>query len=82
MSNLKKYKHAQYSLQYCIDKNLPMSEFDKHFLGKHKGWYGRPYRRGKNRCKFCGSPINASDNPNWMSDNLIYTFSKILENNK
>ena len=41
-----------------------------HFVGRHRGWHGRPYRRGKNRCAYCGAPIDAPDDPGWMAKAL------------
>ena len=30
-----------------------------HAYGKHGAYKGQKYRRGKNRCHFCGAPNNA-----------------------
>lgn len=32
-----------------------------HRLGRHGSFLGRPYRRGKTRCAFCGAPLDATD---------------------
>lgn len=31
------------------------SEWGLHERGKHRSFKGRPYRRGKNRCGYCGA---------------------------
>ena len=30
-------------------------------LGRHGDFAGRKYRRGKNRCYYCGAPLTAKD---------------------
>ena len=72
--NKKKFEYKQYSLSFKIDPDIPMSEMDQHWFGKHRGWHGRPYRRGKNRCLYCGAPLTAPNDPDWIKkqrDNLI-----------
>jgi len=45
-----------------IPQEVVNSEGYKHNIdGKHGAFTGRPYRRGKNRCKFCGAPLTAGD---------------------
>ena len=62
----KKYKYITYSIEFKYD-GAKISESTLHFMGKHMGWHGRPYRRGKNRCSYCGSPIDAPNDRRWLA---------------
>lgn len=59
---------------------LTADEGFAHFIeGKHRGWSGRRYRRGKNRCHYCGAPLNAPDDPNWLKDRIAAAQDKAFE---
>jgi hypothetical protein len=45
-----------------------------HANGKHGKFAGRKYRRGKNRCKFCGATNNAADG--MLEIPMIYSYKK------
>lgn len=64
-----------------IDRNCKeKSPWFEHFiLGKHRGWTGRRYRRGKNRCHYCGAPLTAPDNPNYFIDKLRAEYARLLQ---
>ena len=75
-----KLKHKEYSISIVYDLSWPVSECEKHVLeGKHKSFKGRPYRRGKNRCWYCGAPNDAPDNPNWLRDKDNAAMAKAFE---
>lgn len=63
---MRPFNYVQYSLSFSVSEDLPMSEAELHFLGKHRAWHGRPYRRGKTRCGYCGAPIDSADDPDWL----------------
>jgi hypothetical protein len=51
-----KFTPKQYSLGYSVDKEMMDDDLFTHLFGnKHKNFKGRRYRRGKNRCSFCGA---------------------------
>ena len=52
-----KYPLMEYGMGIEIDRaTLEADDFFMHeFNGKHKDFNGRPYRRGKNRCHYCGA---------------------------
>jgi hypothetical protein len=41
-----------------IDWDLPDR---KHQRGQHRDFHGKPYRRGKNRCAYCGARLPANE---------------------
>ena len=57
--------HAQFACSVVVDRF--MAEADETFqhllMGKHRAFTGRPYRRGKTRCQWCGAPQNATSVP-------------------
>ena len=57
--------HAQFAVGVVVDRF--MAERDETFqhllMGKHRGFTGRHYRRGKTRCLWCGAPQNATSIP-------------------
>ena len=70
MGEEKKYETAQYGLSINFTRSLSeddrffnmidyFREAHKHFHGKHGSFKGRRYKRGKNRCSFCGAPNSA-----------------------
>lgn len=63
-------KHKEYNIGIKIDRKIAEKDdfFMHYFMGKHQGWSGRPYRRGVNRCHYCGAPSDAPDNPNWRKE--------------
>lgn len=36
-------------------------DWGQHARGRHKDFTGRPYRRGKTRCRFCGARVPANE---------------------
>lgn len=37
------------------------TDYRKHERGQHRDFHGRPYRRGKNRCGYCGATLPANE---------------------
>jgi len=64
------YEHQKFYLTIKVGDDSTLPEINQHLLGKHGGWEGRPYRRGKNRCLFCGSPDNAKHGPSIIEKEL------------
>ena len=56
---------AQFAVSVVVDRSLAESDetFQHLLMGKHRGFTGRPYRRGKTRCAWCGAPANAPSVP-------------------
>lgn len=57
--------HAQFAVGVVVDRfQAEADETFQHLLmGKHRGFTGRPYRRGKSRCSWCGAPLDATSIP-------------------
>ena len=55
-----KFPHKEYAMEIEVNRNvLEADEFFMHFLmGKHRHFKGRPYRRGANRCHYCGALLS------------------------
>ena len=50
------YEHKEYALGFVVDASVKDSPWWQHVHdGKHSGHTGRRYRRGKNRCLWCGA---------------------------
>lgn len=58
LNELKPFKHKKYSEGFSVKRSLlDRDPSYRHFLlGEHGSFSGRKYRRGKNRCSFCGAP--------------------------
>ena len=55
---MEKYEHKAYGVGFSV--KTPTDEQWQHtFKGKHGGYTGRRYRRGKNRCLWCGATNDA-----------------------
>jgi len=46
-----------------VDDGKPNGPYAHAYLGRHKLSKAKPYRRGKNRCLYCGAPLSADDGP-------------------
>jgi len=73
------FSPKKYSVGIEISRELAEDDpfFMHYFRGKHAGWHGRPYRRGINRCHWCGAPLNAPDDPHWFERKMYQQFNKI-----
>jgi len=72
-----KFQHKTFYVGIKTDRALTESDpfFMHYFKGQHARYHGRPYRRGKNRCLWCGAPLDAPDDPNWMSKQVAASFN-------
>ena len=50
-----------FTIGFIVDRSLAETDetFQHLLMGKHRGFTGRPYRRGKTRCAWCGAPLAA-----------------------
>lgn len=55
-----KYDWKTMSMSVAMLGKLPES-YQHAVNGKHGGFSGHRYRRGKQRCAYCGAPSNAPD---------------------
>ena len=54
-----------FTIGFIVDRSLAETDetFQHLLMGKHRGFTGRAYRRGKTRCQWCGAPQNATSVP-------------------
>ena len=70
----------QFRQTILVSSDCAQSEDFQHFYnGKHMGYSGRAYRRGKNRCKFCGAPNDAPDAKDWVLRQREYMMADIFK---